>query len=319
MSMHRIRVSEDSMLPTLTAGEEFVVTSSRSPVADEVVVLPHPGRTDFWLVKRLTAGPGETVPGHGVLGDGEAWVMSDNITIPTSDSRSFGPVPIETIRPRVTHLDATTFLEGVSLLAEEEPAFAQVVAEFGLPPFWSRPAGFATLVWLVMEQQVSLESGAAMVRRLVDRVGEITPDAVASLGEPGLRGIGTTRQKAGYLTELATSIVEDRFDLDAISAVPGDEARRRLLEVKGIGPWTADAYLLSAARLPDVFPVGDRALQVGVSEVLGIADPLPEPDLEFISQPWRPIRAVAARVIWHSYLSLRGRSEPADPFLQRKG
>jgi DNA-3-methyladenine glycosylase II len=315
--MHRFRVSEDSMLPTLADGEEFVATTSRGPVIDEVVALPHPGRTDFWLVKRLTAGPGDAVPGHGVLGDGEAWVLSDNFTIETSDSRSFGPVPIETVRPRVTHLDPTTFLEGVSLLAEEEPPFARVIGEFGLPRFWTRPAGFSTLVWLIMEQQVSLESGAAMVRRLVDRVGEITPDAVASLGEGGLRSIGTTRQKAGYLAELATSIVEGRFDLDAIVAVPGDEARRRLLDVKGIGPWTADAYLLSAVRLPNMFPTGDRALQVGGSEVLGLKDPLPETDLEFVSRPWRPIRAVAARIIWHSYLSLRGRSEPADPFPQR--
>jgi len=83
--------------------------------------------------------------------------------------------------------------------------------------------------------------------------------------------------------------------------------------IKGIGPWTADAYLLSALRLPDVFPVGDRALQVGVMEALGLgAIPSPE-ELEILSAPWRPVRAVAARLIWHRYLASRGRVEPPDP------
>jgi DNA-3-methyladenine glycosylase II len=83
--------------------------------------------------------------------------------------------------------------------------------------------------------------------------------------------------------------------------------------VKGIGPWTADAYLLSALGFPDVFPVGDRALQVGTGEVLGMSSVPDEEELEIVSAPWRPIRAAAARVIWHAYLKRRGRVEPLDP------
>ncbi len=83
--------------------------------------------------------------------------------------------------------------------------------------------------------------------------------------------------------------------------------------MRGIGSWTADAYLLSALLLPDAFPVGDRALQVGVAEALGLQQiPGPE-ELEIVSAPWRPVRAVAARLVWHLYLSRRGRSEPALP------
>ena len=95
--------------------------------------------------------------------------------------------------------------------------------------------------------------------------------------------------------------------------LPLSEARHTLLGVKGIGPWTADVYLLSALRFPDVFPLGDRALQVGTGEVLDMITVPDRDELELLSLPWRPIRAAAARIIWHAYLATRGRVEPPDP------
>ena len=313
--MQRFQVSEDSMRPTLVPGDEFVATGSRQAAVGDVVALPHPTRDDFWLVKRVAAGPGAQVDGGRRLGSDEAWVVSDNPEVAASDSRSFGPVPIATIQPMVTHLDATTFREAVDLLVTEEPAFATVIEEHGTPPFWSRPAGFTTLVWLIMEQQVSLESGAAMYRRLHGLLGAITSETVAGSDESALRGIGVTRQKTAYLLELGRSVAAGVLDLDALAAMPFTEARDTLLAIKGIGPWTADVYLLSALRFPDVWPLGDRALQVGTSEVLGMTRPLFPDDLEYHSRPWRPIRAAAARIIWHSYLGKRGRAEPPDPTL----
>ena len=311
--MQRFRVSEDSMRPALVPGDEFVATRSRTAVVGDVVALPHPSRPDFWLVKRLTAGPGDEIAGTGRLEPGQAWVSSDNPAPGVSDSSSFGPVPLASMWPMVTHLDQGTFLEAVDLLAGEEPAFANVVDEHGPPPFWLRPAGFPTLVWLIMEQQVSLESGAAMYRRLHGLLGAITPEAVAATLPDELRGIGVTRQKTEYLLVLASSIMSGELDLNLLGEESFDEARQALLSVRGIGPWTADAYLLSALRFPDVFPVGDRALQVGTAEVLGLsAVPGPE-ELELLALPWRPIRAAAARIIWHSYLRRRGRVEPPDP------
>jgi DNA-3-methyladenine glycosylase II len=310
--MQRFRVSEDSMRPTLLPGDEFVATGSRPAVVGDIVALPHPGRPDFWLVKRLRAGPGGRVDGRA-LGPGEAWVTSDNPGVETTDSSSFGPVPMTSLKPMVARLDETTFLEAVSLLTDEEPPFATVIEEHGPPPFWQRPAGFATLVWLIMEQQVSLESGAAMYRRLHGLLGEITPETVAGSSERELRGIGVTRQKTAYLLELARSIVAGELDMGALEKDTFPEARRSLLAVKGIGPWTADAYLLSALRFPDVFPVGDRALQVGTAEVLGLTSVPGKDELEMLSRPWRPVRAAAARVVWHAYLKRRGRVEPTDP------
>ncbi len=304
------------MRPALAPGDEFVATTSRRAVVGEVVALPHPQRDDFWLVKRLAAGPGETVDGRGPLSPGEAWVLSDNQAAGVADSRRFGPVPVDTLRPVVTRLDETTFAEAVDMLIVEDEALATVVGRHGRPRFWHRPAGFPTLTWLILEQQVSLESGAAMYRRLHGLLGEITPEAVVATDEAGLRSIGITRQKATYLLDLAVTIVDGDLDLEQLGRATQDEARSMLLDVRGIGPWTADVYLLSALRLPDAFPLGDRALQVGAGEVLGLTGVPDVAELELLSTPWRPVRAVAARIVWHSYLASRGRVEPPDPTVE---
>lgn len=300
------------MLPTLVPGEEFVATDSRPPVKGEVVVFPHPGRDNFWLVKRMTAGPGERV-GDLLLGHNETWVISDNSKVTRADSRTLGPIPLDVLWARVSHLDGHTFNDAAALLGDEDPALGRIVHEWGLPPFWQREPGFSTIVLLILEQQVSLESGTAMFRRLLDLVGAVTPENVLGAGDDGLRSIGVTRQKSGYLLGLAEAVVTGGIDLAELRQLGEAEARSSLMAIRGIGLWTADAYLLSALRLPDLFPIGDRALQVGVMETLGLgAVPNPE-ELEILSAPWRPVRAVAARLIWHRYLASRGRVELPDP------
>lgn len=291
------------MLPSLRPGDEFVATSSRPARIGDIVALPHPNRSDFWLVKRRVTPP-QPLP------DDLAWVASDNTGVAAVDSRAFGPVPASSLLPRVERLDPVVFAEAVELLASEDESLQAVVEEHGVPELWTRPPGFATLALLVLEQQVSLESGAAVFRRLSAAAGGITPEKLLALGEEGIRSAGVTRQKAGYLVELAERVGTGDLDLEALEREPEDRAREILLSCRGIGPWTADVYLLSALRHLDVFPVGDRALQVGTGEVLGLAEPPSPDDLEFLSQPWRPVRAVAARLIWHAYLARRGRSEP---------
>ena len=157
-----------------------------------------------------------------------------------------------------------------------------------------------------------------MYRRLSALVGDVNPENLLGQGDAGLRSIGVTRQKSRYLLALADEVVSGALDLGLLDDLTVGDARDRLMELKGIGAWTADAYLLSALRFPDVFPVGDRALQVGTAEVVGL-DTVPEPDeLELLSVPWRPVRAAAARIIWHAYLKRRGRVEPADPTADRE-
>ena len=182
-----------------------------------------------------------------------------------------------------------------------------IIEDWGMPVFWQRAQGFPTLVLLILEQQVSLESGAAMYRRLIELLGAVTPGAVLR----GRRG-RADRDRGHQAESRIPGLARPRRSRPAPSTSPPsrtwteEEARARLLAMRGIGPWTADAYLLSALLLPDAFPVGDRALQVGVAEALGLQQ-IPAPDeLEILSAPWRPVRAVAARLVWHLYLSRRG-------------
>lgn len=299
--MKRFRVAGHSMSPALQPDEEVVTVDTRLAEPGNLVVFEHPRRPDMWLVKRLTNDRG--------------WVTSDNPDDSSDDSSTLGPLPLQSLLPVVERLDAETFAQGCALLAAEDAAMAASIAKWGLPEFWNRRPGFQTLVLLILEQQVSLESGAAMYRRLVELCGPVTPETVLAAGDIGLRSIGVTRQKSSYLVDLAHRVVEGDLDLIALEEAPLKEARADLISIRGVGPWTADAYLLSAGRRPDMWPVGDRALQVGTAEVLGLASPGNEGELEILGEPWRPIRAVAARLIWHAYLSARGRVEPPDATL----
>jgi DNA-3-methyladenine glycosylase II len=194
-------------------------------------------------------------------------------------------------------------------LADRDPALGKVVAAHGLPDFWHRPASFATLVLFVVEQQVSLASAKAVFDRMHAALRGITPDTVLSADPDVLRATGLTRQKQRYVLLLAAAVDDGSLDLPALADMSDDEVRRRLLSLTGIGPWTADVYLLSCLRRADMWPVGDRALQVGVGEVLDLpATPTPL-ELEGLGERWRPLRAVAARLVWHDYLCRRGRAE----------
>jgi DNA-3-methyladenine glycosylase II len=167
------------------------------------------------------------------------------------------------------------------------------------------------MVLFILEQQVSLASGAAAFKRLRDRLGEVTPTAILGPSDEELRADGFSRQKTRYVRELAHAVLRGDIDFDELSSENDDEVRRRLINLIGIGPWTADVYLLSCLRRPDIWPVQDRALQVATFEALSLPV-VPQPDLlRHIGERWRPHRSTAARLLWHSYLSRRGRKETA--------
>lgn len=301
MAMKRFLVAGHSMTPALAPGQEVVATFTRRPEPGNVVVFEHPGRPGFWLIKRLI--------------DDSGWVLSDNMESGDTDSRSLGAIDQAAMGTVVDTLDATTFEQACHMLAAEDEHLATVIERWGLPEFWARSPGFSTLVLLILEQQVSLESGAAMYRRLHGLIGPVTPEGVLGAADSGLRSIGVTRQKSGYLIEIAYRIVDGTLDLGELADLPVDEAKATLLSLHGVGAWTADAYLLSALRRPDMWPTGDRALQVGTAEILGMGTIPKTDELELLGEPWRPVRAAAARLIWHAYLSKRGRTEPPDPTL----
>ncbi len=203
------------------------------------------------------------------------------------------------------------FAAAVTTLSEGDREMAGIVARYGVPNFWHRPPGFSTMVLFILEQQVSLASGAAAFKRLRDRLGEVTPAAILGPSDEELRADGFSRQKTRYVRELAHAVLRGDIDLDGLSSQNDEEVRRRLINLVGIGPWTADVYLLSCLRRPDIWPVQDRALQVATFEALSLPE-VPQPDtLRDIGERWRPHRSTAARLLWHSYLSRRGRKETA--------
>ncbi|MDJ0959229.1 MAG: DNA-3-methyladenine glycosylase 2 family protein [Acidimicrobiia bacterium] len=190
---------------------------------------------------------------------------------------------------------------GVASLTAADSRLATLVDRNGSPPLWDRSEGFPTLVKVILEQQVSLASAAAAYRRLAAALGEVEPTGFLRLTDPELLAIGFSRQKAGYCRGLATGILDGSIELDGLNVLPDDAARNRLMGIKGIGPWTADVYLMFALGRPDVWPPGDRALLVALGSLLD-QPPLDSAVAVEYATRWRPWRSVAARILWHDYL-----------------
>ena len=198
------------------------------------------------------------------------------------------------------------FAQGVRFLAGRDEHLAAVVKTYGQPRLWAREPGFPTLVYIILEQQVSLASARAAFGRLQAAVSPLTSSRFLKLTDVQLLRIGFSRQKALYTRLLAESLSRRYFNLRDLHVLHDDSARKMLIAFKGIGRWTADIYLLSALRRPDIWPTGDLALATAVQEVKRLRQrPSPE-RLEALSAPWKPWRAVAARLFWHAYLSKRG-------------
>jgi DNA-3-methyladenine glycosylase II len=200
-------------------------------------------------------------------------------------------------------LTTDTLAEGVAELARRDPHLAAVIARHGAPPLWDRPPGFETLVQIILEQQISLSAGRAAYGRLERLAGAVTPERVASLAESELRSAGLTRQKSSYIRGLAVAIVAGEFDPGGLIAMDDESARIELIKLRGVGAWTADIYLLMALGRADIWPSGDLALVAAIREVKRMRS-LPSLDrIGRITRAWSPWRAVAARVLWHHYLS----------------
>ena len=208
--------------------------------------------------------------------------------------------------PSRKRLTRARFLEGVAVLAAADPQLGRVVARFGPPALWTRKPGYAALVQIVLEQQVSLASGRTTFARLRDACGgEVTPEAVTGLGAPVLKTAGVSRQKAGYCREIARRILAGDLDLKALGRADDDAVRERLMRIRGIGPWTANIYLMTALGRPDVWPEGDLALAAAAQQVKRLEERPDDRRLREMAADWAPWRTVAARILWHHYLSER--------------
>jgi len=200
-------------------------------------------------------------------------------------------------------LNRRSLARAATHVGSNDPDLKQIRDTLGVPPLWDRQPGFATLVFIILEQQVSLASARAAFERLVAARSPLTPASFLELDADTLKTIGFSRQKTRYARALAEAIVEDELNMEALSALDDDTVRAELTKLPGIGPWTADIYLVMALLRPDVWPRGDLALAKAMRVVKGFST-LPSADeQERLAASWRPYRAVAARLLWSHYLA----------------
>lgn len=169
---------------------------------------------------------------------------------------------------------------------------------------WGRRPGFATLVHIILEQQVSLAAARTMNLRLRATLGgTVTPEGIERMGFAGLREFGLTRQKSAYVHALAMALFEQRLDLSFVARAPDADGRAALLAMPGIGPWTVDIYFLMALRRPDVWPQGDLALADAMQRTFDLRSRPGAEQQREIAAAWAPYRSIAARLLWQSYLA----------------
>jgi len=201
-------------------------------------------------------------------------------------------------------LDERSLIRACKVIAADDRHLRIVFEKHGSPPLWDREPGFATLLQIILEQQVSLASAKACFDKLSREIGEVTPRKMLKLNDAELKTIGFSRQKTAYARHLSESIIEKRIDLDSLHQMADADVKTELIKLKGVGEWTSDIYLLMALLRPDVMPKGDIALHTAWHKLSG--EPKSSSD-EFllIAERWRPFRSVAARLLWHYYLCER--------------
>jgi DNA-3-methyladenine glycosylase II len=204
----------------------------------------------------------------------------------------------------IRKLDETQLKDATHYLVEKDAGLKKIFQQYGYPPLWDRPATFASLVHIILEQQVSLASARAAYQNLHDHLlGYISPDNFLTINDEKLRAIGFSRQKTGYTRGVANAIQTGALALDTLHQKSDDAVKQALMELKGIGHWTADIYMLMCLQRPDVLPCGDIALYEAY-RVLYQHPTRPQfAEFEKATAHWKPFRSVGARLLWHFYLS----------------
>jgi len=188
--------------------------------------------------------------------------------------------------------------EGLENLLRLDPRLAAIAAEAGPLPLRLREPGFEGLAHVIVSQMVSRASAEAIWRRMRPVEGVLTADNYVLLHPDAWREFGLSRAKAETLSRIADAVASGRLDLLALSALPPDEALAELTALKGIGPWTAEVYLMFCGGHADVFPSGDVALQNAVAAAFGLGARPPARELASLARTWSPWRSVAARLFW---------------------
>lgn len=195
--------------------------------------------------------------------------------------------------------------EAIDYLLEKDAIFKSIIEEYGMPIIPKRPQGFETLVLLILEQQVSIDSAKATFLKIKASQKAIAPEILLYVSDEEFRNLGVSRQKTSYIKALATAILNKELDLESLPAKTAHQVREELIKIKGIGNWTIDIYLMFCLESPDLLPLGDIAVVNTIKELLDIHD---KDAMEIHAKQWSPYRSYATYLLWHHYLKKRNRT-----------
>jgi DNA-3-methyladenine glycosylase II len=208
----------------------------------------------------------------------------------------------------LTRIDTEADLDlALAALGKADPRLLALVAAAGRPPLRRRPDGFAGLAATIVAQQLSTASAGAIWARLTAAFDPLVPEAIAGARPARLKRVGLSAPKIRTLKAIARAIISGELDLNALAELTADEAHAALVAIHGIGPWTADIYLLASLGDADAWPAGDLALQEAARLAFDLAARPSTKDMITLAEAWRPLRAVAARVLWTYYRFRKGR------------
>ena len=202
-------------------------------------------------------------------------------------------------------LSLDTLPDAVQRLCDQDSLMQSLVQTYGSPPLWQRTQSFATFVHIILEQKVSLASAMAVMHRVKNLCPDMAPERFLLIPDYELREAGVSTRKVSYCQSIAKAIISKELDLRKLRNCSDDDVLEKLTAIRGIGPWTAGVYLLMSMRREDAWASGDRALVVSYAESAELAQVPSYKDFDEIAKQWQPLRAVAARVLWHAYLSRR--------------
>jgi DNA-3-methyladenine glycosylase II len=194
--------------------------------------------------------------------------------------------------------------QAIDHLLEKDSIFKLIIDTYGLPTIPKRPQGFETLVLLILEQQVSIDSAKATFLKIKAEYITFKPELLILVSDEEYRAFGVSRQKTTYIKALASTILNEEIDLDSLPHKSAQQVREELIKIKGIGNWTIDIYLMFCLQEPDLLPLGDIAVVNTIKELLEIHD---KQEMENHTEKWSPHRSYATFLLWHYYLSKRNR------------
>lgn len=189
------------------------------------------------------------------------------------------------------------------MLASGHRLFQNILSQHGYPPFWSRTPGFETLIQIILEQQVSLASALAAYKKLKQVLHEVTPASFTGLTDDNLKACYFSRQKIIYTRDLARHFLEGKIHFDEMMLMDNESIAAALQQVKGIGHWTSNIFLMMSLHRTDIFPLNDIALNASIRHEIKSEGPITKELLLKLSRDWSPFRTIAAYFLWHAYLS----------------